>query len=259
MDAFSSIRDLLGQILPASEPEAAEDAPAHIPSGIAAVDGELGGWRSGEVVLVGGDSGVGKSAFVYGAALHAAVETGVAVALVPLKHSLATCVGRLVCALAGVSILRYLRSAVDDEERGRLARAARELEASPLLVHDASELTFADLAEHLRRTARPRGVRLLVLDGLPALQAEGAHAGRGERVAALTLELRALAAELEIAVLATVDALALPMLLSAAHHALLLERAPGDDPSRARVRLLGGEPRTIALRFDRETLRFGDG
>jgi len=250
LDAFSSIRDLLGHLLP---PAAEEEAspPAHVASGIEPLDAETGGWRRGEVAVVGGEAGVGKSAFVYGAALHAAVELRVAVALVPLKHAVPTCVGRLVCARAGVSILRFRRSAVDAAERERLARAAEALEGAPLFIHAAADLALADLADHVRRASRTRGVGLVAIDGLPALHLGGAHATRGERVGGLTAGLAALAAELGVAILASVDAPVLPMAAAAAHLTLALERTPGA----ARLRLPTG--RVVPLRFDVEALRFG--
>ena len=66
----------------------------------------------------------------------------------------------------------------------------------------------------------------------------------------------ALAAELEIAVVATVDALVLPMAAAAAHRALVVEGAPARE---ARLRHLGARPadaRVFDLRFDPEALRF---
>jgi hypothetical protein len=162
-----------------------------------------------------------------------------------------------VCARAGVSFLRLRALRVEDDGRARLARAAEELEGAPLFIHDASELSAADLAEHVRRAVRVRGVRLLVVDGLGALHAEGTHANRGERVAALTTELAALAAELGIAVLASVDAPVFPMAAAVAHRALALEA--GSGPDIARLRLPGAHPRVFDLRFDRESLRFEGG
>ncbi len=231
------MHDLLGAALPPrSAPEPAADRGA-VPSGLAPLDEAAGGWRAGEVALVGGPSGVGKSALAYGAALHAALDRGIATALVPLKHSVDTCVGRLVCARAGVPFARWRGAAASQDERVRLEAAARELEAAPLFIHPAADVSSSALADDVRRLARLHGLRFLVLDGLTALAA-------GDTLATLS----ALAAEQELAVLATFHTAVLPAAPALAPRVFAL------DESATLTLLPDGTP--VPLRFDRETLRF---
>ncbi|MDB4950199.1 MAG: primary replicative helicase [Gemmatimonadetes bacterium] len=270
MPDFTPIGALLGGLLGTQETAAADarlpvtpvDAGA-VDTGLPPLDALTGGWRPGELVLVTGGPGAGKSALLYGQALHAARGTAAAVALAPLKHTARVSLWRLACALADVEIGRVMRAALDREERGRMTEATARLGALPLHLLVSVDATVEDVAEKARRLHRSRGLRLLAVDGLHALgmaEEETEPVTRERRLLSVTAALAELGRELAVPVLASVSPEADAERLAPLARRLLRIGPADPRTGNATLHLRGapGEERVAEVRFVAERLRFED-
>jgi replicative DNA helicase len=81
---------------------------------------------------------------------------------------------------------------------------AREMETIPLYIDQSGGLSIAQLAARARRLKRQRGLDLLVVDYIQLLQGSGRRAaeGRVQEVTEITTNLKALAKELNVPILA---------------------------------------------------------
>lgn len=257
VDSFSRAGDLLRFILPEEPPP---DAPAgEIGSGWSRLDEATGRWRPGELVLVEGDAGTGKSALAYALALHAA-RHGHPVALVPLKHPVDTAVQRLVSTMSGVPLTRLRRGARTREEQSAIASAADELAGLPLHLHTAADPALEGLLDDLGRLVVARGIRLVVVDGLAslrvgALDASGASAE--VRAAVGATALATLVARLQVVGIAT-SGPGTPAAGDAQSHRRLRIRTDRAGAVNEVELVTGGRDGPVALpaRFDREHLRW---
>ena len=260
MPDFTPVGSLLAGLLGAapSPPPAPllEDA---LSTGLPALDALTGGWRPGELVLVGGEAGAGKSALLYGQALHTA-RSGGRVALAPLKHTASIALWRLTSTLAGVELQRMMRGELSLPERAAVAAAAEELSGLPLHVMTA-EATGEELVEQARRLHRAHGLALLVVDGVHALDAGGERdegaVPRPLRLAQAMAGLRDVAHELRVPVLTSVSPAAdAERLAPSADRTLRIDATDAQGIATLELRMEGAVRGSARLRFAAARLRF---
>ena len=180
--------------------DAIADGATHdsISTGFPSLDRLLGGGvRRGDLVVLGGDVGSGKSAFALALALRVAQEGGV-VSFRSGEMSVERVLERAL-ALEG-------RARIDDMRRGSLDVAARAgVGAAAVRLRDRSPIFetvpaggVEPLADMLRRAL---DVQLVIVDPLQSL-APGAR-NQDEELAAATRQLKLVALELDVAILAT--------------------------------------------------------
>jgi replicative DNA helicase len=172
-----------------------------VPTGFPSIDRMLGGgMRRGELVAIGGDVGSGKSALAQAIALRAA-RGGYRVAYVTSEASPERVHERLL-AIEG-------RARIDELRAGTLGEVARaELGAVALRLRDALPTVariphggVAALADLLGGHGGETWPALVVVDPLQGLAGEGRT--QDESLAAGVRDLKALALDLDVAVLLT--------------------------------------------------------
>src|SRR5262249_36992225 len=99
---------------------------------------------------------------------------------------------------------RIRRGEIEPGDFDRIAEAAREMETIPLYIDETGGLSIAQLAARARRLKRQRGLDLLVIDYIQLLSGSSRRAaeGRVQEVTEITTNLKALAKELNVPVLA---------------------------------------------------------
>lgn len=167
-----------------------------VPTGFPSLDILLGGGpRRGDVVVVGGDVGSGKSALALAMALRCAASGGEA-AFFSGEFSSSRLLERALCIEGRVRIDDVRHARLDDAQHGSVAAAALRLRArAPMLAHLPPN-GFAGLSdlliEHL-------GLDLLVVDPLQSL-ARG-DGSTDEALAQAVRDLKGLAVRRECVVL----------------------------------------------------------
>lgn len=190
----------------------------HLPTGFASLDILLGGgFRREELIVLGGESGVGCSALGLGLAVRAA-ERGASVAMISTEMSPTRLAERALAQAASATLAELGAVELDDRRRAEIARVALHLRglslaflAPPLPGSDRDALTIGE--EH----------DLLVVDALEGLSWE--PYSRADAAAAWVLAWKRLAIRRAQAIV------------------LIRHANPGDSPS------TGGRP-TIATLGD---------
>lgn len=179
-----------------------------IGTGVSGWDAACNGLHGGELTIIAGRPGSGKTAFALNVVRHITAAPRTAAIVFSLEMSAASLVYRLL-SHGGVS-MRRMRSGrkVSSSELGDLAQAVAELDNHEIKIDDSGLLNLLEARTRARRQARElrrRGfaVGAIVVDYLQLMQAVG---GRGENRAAEVAEisrgLKALAKELHAPVIA---------------------------------------------------------
>jgi replicative DNA helicase len=175
-----------------------------IPTGFADLDRLLNGLQEGQLVVVAGRPGSGKSTMAADVARCAAIKHNLATAFFSLEMSGVELMMRFLSAESRVP-LNVLRSGqLTDDDWTKLARRMGEISEAPIFVDDTANMTLMEIRAKARRLKQLHGLKLIVVDylGLMTATSKGGNSSRNDEVASLSRGLKLLAKELRVPVIA---------------------------------------------------------
>jgi replicative DNA helicase len=171
-------------------------------SGFIDLDRLTAGFQPSDLVVIAARPGMGKSSFMLSIVLHLALNEKVPLAIFSLEMSRQQLAMRAVSMLSGVPLQNIRHGFVKDEEWERIVKAALEISSREIYVDDNPNLTTTELRIKSRKLKREKGVGIIFVDYLQLLKPPYRHATRQEDVAEISRNLKALAKELAVPVVA---------------------------------------------------------
>lgn len=172
-----------------------EIAEGVVPTGWSDLDRLLGGGgKPGQLVIVAGRPGSGKSITAMGWAQHAAMKRDIPTAVFTLEMGGIELGCRLAAAGTRITANHFETGNLDDAEWASLARWVGETSDAPLFLDETPIVTVADIRARLRRLKRDHDIRLVVIDYLQLVSSPRAE-NRQVAVSAMTRGLKLLAKE----------------------------------------------------------------
>lgn len=258
---------------------------AGISTGFRDLDRMTGGLQRGDLVVIAGRPGMGKTALAMNIAEAVAIGAREAVALFSLAQPDRVLMLRLLSSLSGIAHDRLRKGDITDEgAREKLALAVRQLVEAPLDINDDLNLTVTDLHAQTRRLQEKRGaLGLILIDDLQMIEQDNPGNNRMTTVDRIMRSLKLLAREMyaPVIVLSQVSQRAeqrankrplladLPAAGAIEQHAdvvLFIYRSEVYDPDSPErgiadiniAKQHNGPIGTVKLAFQAEYLRFGD-
>lgn len=187
-------------------------------SGLRDLDDLMGGLQPSDLIIMAGRPAMGKTALATNVAFHIAeryrfetqpdgtphtIDGGV-VGFFSLEMSAEQLATRIISEQAAVSSETIRRGKTTQEEFDRLVDVAGRLQSIPLYIDATGGLTTAQLAARARRLKRQKGLDVIVVDYLQLLQGSSRRSqeGRVQEITEITTNLKALAKELNVPILA---------------------------------------------------------
>jgi replicative DNA helicase len=187
-------------------------------TGLKDLDRMMGGLQQSDLVILAGRPGMGKTSLATNISYNVArawrsevkpdgriatIDGGI-VGFFSLEMSAEQLATRIISEQSGIPSHRIRRGDIKTSEFDQIVDVAREMETLPLYIDQTGGLTIAQLAARARRLKRQRGLDLLVIDYIQLLQGSTRRAmeGRVQEVTEITTNLKALAKELNVPVLA---------------------------------------------------------
>lgn len=176
---------------------------AGLPTGFRDLDKLTMGFSRGELIVVAGRPGMGKTAF----ALHQAfaqARGGYKVLFASLEMGGPQVIRRLQSSVTGVEGSRIKAGVLTRAERRALYVSAAWLEQWPLWIDDSSAMTVVELRAKATGMARTTGLDVVFVDYLQIMgtRSQGRNENREREVGALSRGLKALARDLDVVVVA---------------------------------------------------------
>ncbi|MBP3541955.1 MAG: replicative DNA helicase [Clostridia bacterium] len=175
---------------------------AGVPTGLYDLDRMLTGLHGGELVLVGARPAMGKTSMALGVAQFAATKGKRCVAIFSLEMPAEQIGMRLLCSEAGVNMQRVRNGMLSDEEWVKLGDSINELSSCRIYVDDSSGLSPSQLRSRCRRLMMEQGLDLIVIDYLGLMSTDRRVENRQLEVSEISRQLKSIALELKIPVLA---------------------------------------------------------
>ena len=184
--------------------------PEHGITGVATgfdyIDEMTGGFQNSELVIIGARPSVGKTALALSMALNAAGGTTktfkkTPVGLFSLEMTADQILTRAFCMLGDVDSRKARSGFFEENEHHKLIQAAEKIHAMDIRLNDTSQMNIFEIKAEARRW-REKGIGILFVDYL-TLISPGFRADRREQeVAFISGQLKALARDLQIPVVA---------------------------------------------------------
>ncbi len=190
------------------------DGPTGVPSGVVDLDRILLGAHPGQLIVVAGRPGMGKSTFALDWARNAAIRHNLPAAFFSLEMPATELVMRVLSAEARVPLAFVRSGQLSDDHWAALARRAGEVSEAAMFVDDTANMTLMEIRAKSRRMdqqlrgpdpANPRpGLKLVVVDYLQLMTAPSGRKtpDRQQEVADISRGLKLLAKELMCPVIA---------------------------------------------------------
>ncbi|HEY0781463.1 MAG TPA: replicative DNA helicase, partial [Thermoanaerobaculia bacterium] len=198
---FSALSDVLHRTL-----DELEDRPGSmltgVPSGFIDFDRKSHGLNRGNLIIIAGRPGMGKTSFALNVAQHVALREKRTVGVFSLEMGEQELALRILCAEADISFSRLRGSHLTTKEWTRVHQTVRATGEAPLFIDDSPNPSLLEIASKSRRLKAEKGLALLVIDYLQLMQAGGRYENRNLEIAAISRGLKQLAKELDIPVIA---------------------------------------------------------
>ena len=166
-----------------------------IPSGFREIDGLTEGFSVGDLVIIAARPSVGKTSLALAIA-HNAARRGETTLVFSLEMDTKQIVARFLGLNSRVDILALRTGNIMDTE------AASALAGLPILLDDTPGISIMELRTKARRAMAQGRVGLIVVDYLQLMRTGESEENRVQEIATITKNLKSLARELGVAVIA---------------------------------------------------------
>jgi len=173
-----------------------------VPSGITELDKKTAGFQDGDLIIIAGRPGMGKTALALTLARNAAVDAKLAVGIFSLEMSNKQLAMRLLCSEARVDSHLVRTGSLPKTKWQELSRHVSKLTDAQIYLDDTPAITVLELRAKARRLKHEHDVKLVIVDYLQLMQGPKGAESRQQEISIISRSLKALAKELDIPVIA---------------------------------------------------------
>ena len=187
-----------------------------VPSGYTELDNLTGGLQRSDLIILAGRPGMGKTAMALNLALNTALPEqrqqhkdmpGVGVAIFSLEMATEQLLQRLLCQTGHLNLKDLRTGRLKPDDITNLTRAITSLEKAEIFIDDTPSIRIMELrakARRLKSQLNSRGIELglVMVDYLQLMRGTGKADNREQEISEISRSLKALAKELNVAVLA---------------------------------------------------------
>jgi len=181
------------------------DQEAPLSTGFAELDKMMeGGMRPGELIVIAGRPGQGKTTLGINIATHVAtMQENKGVLIFSMEMTPRSLVERMFLSMAQVNFRQLRGKPLSEYDVLRIGNAAQRLDNNHIRIDGAPRLTPAEIRARARRDMREfKNLSLIVVDYVQMMRADTKYDNRANEIGECSGSLKALAKELNIPVIA---------------------------------------------------------
>ncbi|MBS7531843.1 replicative DNA helicase [Hazenella sp. IB182353] len=171
-----------------------------VASGFKSLDLKTTGFKSGDLIVVGGRPSMGKTAFALQLARNVSIEQDQTVLFFSLEMNKESLVRRMVAAEASINIQKMNSGLLQPDEYMRYTEAMGALGKAQLVMDEQAGLSVLEMKSKARRVKRERGLSCIIIDYLQYVKGSG-RSQRHLEVGEITRQLKNMAKEFDIPVI----------------------------------------------------------
>ena len=204
---FADIKELLGQVIErivVMSQREDKNAVTGIATHYYDLDEYTSGMQRGELIIIAGRPGMGKTSFALNIAENVALKNKLPVAVFSLEMTGEQLVQRLLSSTSRVDQGKIKRGDLTHAEMDDLYLAVDELRNAPIHIAESPGINVIDLRARVRRLREQLGdLGLIVIDYVQIMSSlrEGRNSNRASELADISRSLKALALEIGVPIL----------------------------------------------------------
>jgi len=202
---FAHVKPVAEQVLAKVQDYAKRETHAltGLATGFRELDQMTSGLQKTDLIIVAARPSMGKTALCLTLAQNAAIQEKAVVAIFSLEMSKEQLVMRMLSSEARVDAHRFRTGYLTREEWGRLAGAIGILSEAQIFIDDTAGISVLEMRAKTRRlVAEQKKLDLIVVDYLQLMSGGGRVESRQQEVSKISRELKGLAKELNVPVVA---------------------------------------------------------
>ncbi|BAW79713.1 replicative DNA helicase [Candidatus Nitrosoglobus terrae] len=201
---FVDMKNLLSKVVDRIDQLFEKDSPiTGLSSGFADFDELTSGLQQADLVIAAGRPSMGKTAFAMNIAEHVAIKRRIPVAVFSMEMPGEQLAMRMMSSLGHIDQHRVRTGRLEEDDWPRLTSAVSLLSEAPIFIDDTPALSPTELRARARRLMREQGgLGLILIDYLQLMQVPGHRENRVTEISEISRNLKTLAKELNIPVLA---------------------------------------------------------
>jgi replicative DNA helicase len=200
---FRTIRSLLGAAVDRIDKLFQQDDPfTGVPTGFSDLDEMTAGLQPSDLIIVAGRPSMGKTTLAMNFAENAAIKYQLPVAIFSMEMPGEQLALRMMSSLGHIDQHKVRTGKLEDDDWPRLTSAVSLLDNAPLFIDDTPSLSPTEMRARARRLKREHDIGLIVVDYLQLMQVPGTRENRTTEISEISRNLKALAKELEVPVVA---------------------------------------------------------
>lgn len=173
-----------------------------VPTGFADLDELTTGLHGGQMIIVAGRPGQGKSTLAMDFMRSCSIKHGRASVIFSLEMSKSEIVMRLLSAEARIKLADMRAGRMSDDDWTQMARRMGEISDAPLFIDDSPNLTMMEIRAKARRLKQKTDLQLIVVDYLQLMTSGKKVESRQTEVAEFSRSLKLMGKELDVPVVA---------------------------------------------------------
>jgi replicative DNA helicase len=160
-----------------------------------------GGYKPGQLIVIAGRPGMGKTAIALNSVEDLALRQGLAAGIFSMEMHATELVKRQLAGMAKVHGLRLSHGRIDDTIWNEIGKAAPKLHKAPIFLCEDGYLSISEITAGTRKLKRQApNLGMIVVDYLGLMRIERPSSNRAQDLAEISRGLKALAKELAIPV-----------------------------------------------------------
>lgn len=177
-----------------------------VPTYFTDLDNILAGLQKSDLIILAARPSVGKTTLALDIARNVAVRAKETVGIFSLEMSKEQLVDRLLCAEAGVNLWNMRTGKLTDhgenDDFTRINHAMGLLSEAKIFIDDSANSNVMEIRTKARRLQAEHGLGLVVIDYLQLMEGRNSRENRVQEVSEISRNLKAIARELNVPVLA---------------------------------------------------------
>ena len=173
-----------------------------VPSGFSDLDSKTTGFQNGDLVIIAGRPGMGKTSFALNTMRNAAIDGKKTIGFFSLEMANNQLAMRLLCAEARVDSNLVRSGTLPKSQYRNLSLAVGPLSKANIHLDDTPALSILELRAKARRLKNDVDADMIIVDYLQLMQGPKGVESRQQEIATISRSMKALAKELDIPIVA---------------------------------------------------------